>query len=89
MKIILTKTGGVAGVQMQAIINYTLTNEAWDELINAVEKKGAKKIKDAFNYALQIAGNEKSRVVIDPALTPAKYDTLMQQLFNNLLPVKN
>ena len=84
MQVKLIKTGGLAGKKMSASQEWKFSDDEWNELIGAIGKKEttAKRIPDAFHYALQ-RGNEEE-IKVDIGSIPPKYEGFFKKLFEDL-----
>lgn len=87
MKIKLTKSGGLIGKKLEAETDWHFSDEEWQELSASIQAKMAssdKRIKDAFNYTLQIKGDDNTKTPINPALVPEKFREVFKKLFDGL-----
>ena len=84
MQVKLIKTGGLLGKKMSASQEWKFSDEEWDELIKAIEKKEttAKRIPDAIHYALQKENGEEFK--LDIGSIPSKYQSFFKKLFEDL-----
>ena len=83
MQVKLIKTGGLLGKKLSSSDEWKFSNEEWNELIRAIEKKGAtKRIPDATHYALQKENEEEIKV--DIGAIPSKYQSFFKKLFEDL-----
>jgi oligoribonuclease NrnB/cAMP/cGMP phosphodiesterase (DHH superfamily) len=84
MQVKLIKTGGLLGKKMSASQEWKYSDEDWKELVQTIEKKEttAKRIPDAFHYALQKGNGEE--IKIDISSIPSKYQSFFERLFENL-----
>ncbi len=84
MQVKLIKTGGLAGKKMSASQEWKFSDDEWNELIEAIEKREttAKRVPDAFHYALQ-KGNEEE-IKVDIGSIPLKYEGFFKKLFEDL-----
>jgi hypothetical protein len=82
MQVKLIKTGGLLGKKMSSSREWEFSNEDWNELIQAVEKKTSKRIPDATHYAMQKGNEEEIR--IDISSIPSRYQPFFKKLFEDL-----
>lgn len=84
MQVKLIKTGGLLGKTMSSSQEWEFSENEWDELIRAVEKKEktSKRMPDATNYALQKGDGDEIKV--DISSVPSKYQSFFKKLFDGL-----
>lgn len=84
MQVKLIKTGGLLGKTMSSSQEWEFSENEWDELIHAAEKKEkiSKRIPDATNYALQ--KGEGDEIKVDIGSVPDKFQPFFKKLFEGL-----
>jgi len=89
MQLKLSRSGGLVGKRMTGEIQVDISNEEWTRLSSAIKIERPdpdKRKKDAFNYSIEIIGNEDSKIAFNPNRVPEQYHKLFKSLFDALKP---